>query len=59
MTSTCSDLDRECRRQGWGDPVFVEEHDLFRFADGRSAFSGEQADWKPLTKEERLSEELY
>jgi hypothetical protein len=36
----------ECREQGWGDPAFVydEEKDLFRFTDGRFAFSREHAD---------------
>jgi len=33
----------ECREQGWSDPAFVydEEKDLFRFRDGRLAFSRE------------------
>jgi hypothetical protein len=37
----------EFRRQGWGDPAFVydEERDLFRWTDGRFAFSREHADW--------------
>ena len=35
------DFEVECRRQDWGDPAFVydEERDLFRWTDGRFAFS--------------------
>jgi hypothetical protein len=46
----------ECRRQGWGDPacVFDEEKDLFRWTDGRFAFSREHADWALLRKRGRL-----
>jgi hypothetical protein len=44
------DFKIECREQGWGDPAFVydEEKDLFRWTDGRFAFSREHADWKLL-----------
>jgi hypothetical protein len=50
------DFEVECREQGWGDPAFVyeEEHDLFRFTDGRFAFSREHADWDLLKKRGRL-----
>jgi hypothetical protein len=46
----------ERRAQGWGDPAFVydEVHDLFRFTDGRFAFSREHADWALLRKRGRL-----
>ena len=50
-------LEMECRRQGWGaDPAFVhdEERELFRFHDGRFAFSCEHADWALLRKRGRL-----
>jgi hypothetical protein len=35
------DFEVECREQGWGDPAFIydQERDLFRFTDGRFAFS--------------------
>ena len=50
------DFEVECREQGWGDPAFVydEEKDLFRFTDGRFAFSREHADWELLRKRGRL-----
>jgi hypothetical protein len=50
------DFEVECRRQGWGDPAFVhdEERGLFRFHDGRFAFSREHADWALLRKRGRL-----
>jgi hypothetical protein len=40
------DLEVEYRKTGWGSPAYVydEEHDLFRFHDGRFAFSREHAD---------------
>jgi hypothetical protein len=40
-------LEMESRKVGWGDPtlVYAEEKDLFRFTDGRFAFSREHADW--------------
>jgi hypothetical protein len=49
---TLYDFEVECRRQGWGDPAFVydEERDLFRWTDGRFAFSREHADWVLLRK---------
>ena len=53
---TLYDLEMECRRQGWGaDPALVydEEKDLFRFGDGKFAFSREHADWKLLKKRGR------
>ena len=50
------DFEVECRKQGWGDPAFVydEEKDLFRWTDGRFAFSREHADWELLRKRGRL-----
>jgi len=50
------DFEVECRRQGWGDPAFVydEEKDLFRWTDGRFAFSRDHADWELLRKRGRL-----
>jgi len=50
------DFEVECRRQGWGDPAFVydEGKDLFRFTDGRFAFSREHDDWDLLRKRGRL-----
>jgi hypothetical protein len=50
------DFEVECRRQGWGDPAFAydEDEDLFRWTDGRFAFSCEHADWKLLRKRGRL-----
>jgi len=50
------DFEVECRRQGWGDPAFVydEEFDLFRFHDGRFAFSREHTDWELLRKRGRM-----
>jgi hypothetical protein len=50
-------LEMEARRQDWGaDPALVlyEERDLFRFTDGRFAFSREHADWALLRKRGRL-----
>ena len=57
LARTYYDLEMECRRQGWGaDPALVydEEHDLFRFTDGRFAFSREHADWGLLRKRDRM-----
>ena len=53
---TLYDFEMECRRQGWGDPAFVydEGKDLFRWTDGRFAFSREHADWELLKKRGRL-----
>jgi hypothetical protein len=50
------DLEVEFRKHGWGDPALVydEERDLFRFTDGRFAFSREHADWALLRKRGRL-----
>jgi hypothetical protein len=50
------DLEIEYRKVGWGDPacVYDEERDLFRFRDGRFAFSREHADWKLLRKRGRI-----
>ncbi len=50
------DFEVECRRQGWGDPAFVydAEKDLFRWVDGRFAFSREHANWDLLRKRGRL-----
>ncbi len=40
------------RSWGWPDPALVydEERDLFRYRDGRFAFSREWADWRLLRK---------
>ena len=53
---TLYDFEMECREQGWGDPAFVydEEHDLFRWTDGRFAFSREHTDWALLRKRGRM-----
>jgi hypothetical protein len=43
-------------RQGWGaDPalVYYEEQDLFRFRNGKFAFSREHGDWELLRKRGR------
>ena len=50
------DFEVECRRQKWGDPAFVydEEKGLFRWTDGRFAFSREHAVWELLRKRGRL-----
>jgi hypothetical protein len=49
------ELEMESRKLGWGDPALVydEEKDLFRFIDGRFAFSREHADWALLRKRGR------
>jgi hypothetical protein len=49
-------MEFEFRKVGWGDPAFVhdEEHGLFRFHDGKFAFSREHADWALLEKRGRL-----
>jgi hypothetical protein len=46
----------ESRKVGWGDPALVygEEKNLFRFADGRFAFSRDHADWELLSKRGRM-----
>ena len=53
---TLYDFEVKCRRQGRGDPAYVhdEERGLFRFRDGRFAFSREHADWALLRKRGRL-----
>jgi hypothetical protein len=58
LARTYYDFEVECREQGWGDPAFVydQEHDPFRFTDGRFAFSREHADWELLRKRGRLRE---
>jgi hypothetical protein len=50
------DLEVECRCQGWGDPAHVhdEERELFRFRDGKFAFSREHEGWALLRKRGRL-----
>jgi hypothetical protein len=50
------DFGMECREQDWGDPAFVhdEERELFRWMDGRFAFSRDHADWALLRKRRRL-----
>jgi hypothetical protein len=49
-------LEMESRKVGWGDPALVydEEKELFRFRDGRFAFSREHADWELLRKRGRM-----
>jgi hypothetical protein len=53
-----STLEMESRKVGWGDPALLydEEKDLFRFTDGRFAFSREHADWELLRKRGRMKE---
>ncbi len=56
-TELLYDLEMECRKQGFlADPALVydEEHDLFRFRDGKFAFSREHANWELLKKRGRL-----
>jgi hypothetical protein len=50
------DVEMESRRLGCGDPapVYDEEQDLFRFTDGRFAFSREHADWTLVRKMGRM-----
>jgi hypothetical protein len=49
-------FETEPRKVGWGDPAFAvgEEHDLYRFHDGRFAFSRDHADWVLLRKKGRV-----
>ena len=49
-------LEMESRKAGLGDPALVydEEKDLFRFRDGRFAFSRDHADWELLRKRDRM-----
>ena len=47
----------EARRQGYlEDPALVydEEHDLFRFRDGKFAFSRTHGNWELLKKRGRM-----
>jgi hypothetical protein len=57
---TLYDSEMFMRSVGHPDPALVydEEHDLFRFRDGRFAFSREWADWPLLRKRGRMMEEL-
>ena len=51
------DLEMEFRRQSFlADPALVydEEHDLFRFRDGKFAFSREHANSELLRKSDRI-----
>jgi hypothetical protein len=50
------ELEIESRKVGWGNPALVydEEKDLFRFRDGRFAFSREHADWALLRRRGRV-----
>ena len=45
-------LEMDSRKVGWQDPALVygEEKNLFRFSDGRFAFSRDHADWELLRK---------
>ena len=56
VARTFYDFEMECRRQSWDDPAYAydEEKDLFRFTDGRFAFSREHADWELLRKRGRM-----
>ena len=49
-------LEMESCKAGLGDPALVydEEKDLFRFRDGRFAFSRDHADWELLRKRDRM-----
>ena len=51
-------LEMESRKVGWGDSALVydQEKDLFRFRDGRFAFSRDHADWAHLRKRDRMNE---
>jgi hypothetical protein len=53
---TLYDIETAFREEGWDDPALVydEEKDLYRFRDGRFAFSRERADWALLRKRGRL-----
>ena len=51
------EFEMEARRQDYlADPALVydKERDLFRFRDGKFAFSREHADWELLRKRGRL-----
>lgn len=58
-TRLLNDLEVEYGKVGWGDPAYVydEEKDLFRWTDGRFAFSREHADWALLRKRGRIKEQ--
>ena len=49
-------LETEFRKIGWGNSTYVhdEEQSLFRFTDGRFAFSREHADWALLRRRGRI-----
>jgi len=55
-TALLYDLEIEYRKIDWGNPAYVydEEKDLFRFWDGRFAFSREHAYWGLLRKRGRI-----
>jgi hypothetical protein len=46
----------ESRNLGWGDPALVydEQKNLFRFRNGRFAFSRDHADWELFRKRGRM-----
>jgi hypothetical protein len=49
------DLEMESHKVGWQDPALVyDEEDLFRFTDGRFAFSRDHVDWELLRKRGRM-----
>jgi hypothetical protein len=50
------ELEMESRKVGWQDPALIydEEKNLFRFRDGRFAFSRDHADWQLLRKSGRM-----
>ncbi len=58
LARTYYDFEIEFRKVGWGDPAFVhdEERELYRFRDGRFAFSREHADWALLRKRGQLKD---
>jgi len=49
-------LEMESRKLGWGDPALIydEQKELFRFRDGRFAFSRDHADWQLLRRRGRI-----
>jgi hypothetical protein len=54
---TLYDLEMECRRQGWGvDPALIydERRELFRFRDGKFAFSRTHGNWELLKNRGRM-----
>jgi hypothetical protein len=54
---TLYDLEMECSNQGWGaDPALVydEKHDLFRFRNGKFAFSRTHGNWELLKERGHL-----